>query len=50
VLGSVSQIFTPAAKAQHKQRLKWFTGAGGALAASYAVLILVEFWQRSTVA
>ncbi|HLL58551.1 MAG TPA: GNVR domain-containing protein, partial [Allosphingosinicella sp.] len=50
VLGSVSQIFTPAAKAQHKQRLKWFTGAGSALAASYAVLILVEFWQRSTVA
>jgi hypothetical protein len=50
VLGSVSRIFTPAAKAQHKQRLKWFTGAGSALAASYAVLILVEFWQRSTVA
>jgi polysaccharide chain length determinant protein (PEP-CTERM system associated) len=50
VLGSVSQIFTPAARAQHKQRLKWFAGGGGALAASYALLILVEFWQRSTVA
>jgi len=50
VLGSVSQIFTPAARAKNKQRLKWFAGAGSALAASYAVLILVEFWQRSTVA
>jgi polysaccharide chain length determinant protein (PEP-CTERM system associated) len=50
VLGSVSQTFTPAARARQKQRLKWFAGAGSALAAGYAVLILVEFWQRSTVA
>jgi hypothetical protein len=28
----------------------WLGGAGAALAASYAILILVEFWQRSTVA
>jgi polysaccharide chain length determinant protein (PEP-CTERM system associated) len=50
VLGSVSEVFTPARKAEQRQRLKWFAGAGGALAASYALLMVVEFWQRSTVA
>jgi polysaccharide chain length determinant protein (PEP-CTERM system associated) len=50
VLGSVSQIFTPERRAKHRQRMKWFAGAGGALAGSYALLMLVEFWQRSTVA
>jgi hypothetical protein len=50
VLGSVSEVFTAARKAQQRQRLKWFAGAGGALAASYALLMVVEFWQRSTVA
>jgi polysaccharide chain length determinant protein (PEP-CTERM system associated) len=50
VLGSVSQVFTAARKAEQRQRLKWFAGAGGALAASYALLMVVEFWQRSTVA
>jgi polysaccharide chain length determinant protein (PEP-CTERM system associated) len=50
VLGSVREVFTAERRALHRQRLKWFAGAGGALAASYAVLMLVEFWQRSTVA
>ena len=50
VLGAVSEVFTPSRWAQHKQRMKWFAGAGGALAASYALLMVVEFWQRSTVA
>lgn len=50
VLGSVSEIFTADGRAERKQRLKWFAGAGGALAGSYALLMLVEFWQRSTVA
>ena len=50
VLGAVSEVFTPSRWAQHKQRLKWFAGAGGALAGSYALLMVVEFWQRSTVA
>jgi polysaccharide chain length determinant protein (PEP-CTERM system associated) len=50
VLGSVSEVLTAAAKAERKQRMKWFAGAGGALAASYGILMLVEFWQRSTVA
>jgi len=50
VLGSIGQVFTPERLAQHRQRMKWFAGAGGALAGSYALLMLVEFWQRSTVA
>ena len=50
VLGSVGEVMTAERKAEAKQRLKWFAGAGGALAASYALLMLVEFWQRSTVA
>jgi hypothetical protein len=50
VLGSVSEVFTAERRARHRQRMKWFTGAGSALAACYALLMLVEFWQRSTVA
>lgn len=50
VLGSVREVFSAEALAQRRQRLKWFAGAGGALAGSYALLMLVEFWQRSTVA
>ena len=50
VLGSISTLLTPARKAQQAQRTKWFAGAGGALAAAYALLMVVEFWQRSTVA
>jgi polysaccharide chain length determinant protein (PEP-CTERM system associated) len=50
VLGSVSEVFTPERRRRDKQRLVWFTGAGGALAGSYALLMLIEFWQRSTVA
>jgi hypothetical protein len=50
VLGAVSEVVTPARKALQRQRLKYFTGAGAGLAASYALLMVVEFWQRSTVA
>jgi polysaccharide biosynthesis transport protein len=50
VLGAVGKVITAERKAEARQRLKWFAGAGGALAASYALLMLVEFWQRSTVA
>ena len=50
VLGSVSEIFTAQQRAAQKQRLKWFAGAGGSLAGAYALLMVVEFWQRSTVA
>jgi polysaccharide chain length determinant protein (PEP-CTERM system associated) len=50
VLGSVTEVMTAARKAERTQRLKWFGGAGAALAGSYALLMLVEFWQRSMVA
>jgi polysaccharide biosynthesis transport protein len=50
VLGTVGEIFTDQRRAVEQQRLKWFAGAGGALAGAYAILMLVEFWQRSTVA
>jgi polysaccharide chain length determinant protein (PEP-CTERM system associated) len=50
VLGTISQVVTAAGKAKARQRLLWLGGGAGALAASYALLMVVEFWQRSTVA
>jgi protein tyrosine kinase modulator len=50
VLGSISEIFTDAAKARHRQRLVWLAGGSGALGGAWALLLAVEFWQRSTVA
>lgn len=50
VLGTLSEVVTAPERTRRRQRLIWLGGAGAALAASYAVLILVEFWQRSSVA
>jgi hypothetical protein len=50
VLGSISEVRTEAARTQHRQRLLWLGGGAGALGAAWAVLLAVEFWQRSTVA
>jgi polysaccharide chain length determinant protein (PEP-CTERM system associated) len=50
VLGTVGEVITAERRAAESQRMKWFAGAGGALAGVYAILMLVEFWQRSTVA
>ena len=50
VLGSISEVVTDAARVRGRQRLLWLGGGAGALAASYALLMVVEFWQRSTVA
>jgi polysaccharide chain length determinant protein (PEP-CTERM system associated) len=50
VLGTVGEVWTAERKAAERQKLKWLAGAGGALAGAYALLMLVEFWQRSTVA
>ena len=46
VLGTLTEVVTPPERARRRQRLLWLGGAGSALAASYAVLIVVEFWQR----
>ena len=50
VLGTVSEVVTPPERRRRRQRLVWLGGAAAALAASWAILILVEFWQRSSVA
>ena len=50
VLGTVSEVVLPAERRKRRQRLVWLGGAGAALAASWAVLMLVEFWQRSSAA
>jgi polysaccharide chain length determinant protein (PEP-CTERM system associated) len=50
VLGSIGEVLTEKAKAKQRQRLLWLGGGAGALGAAWAVLLAVEFWQRSTVA
>ncbi|HEX8239886.1 MAG TPA: XrtA system polysaccharide chain length determinant [Allosphingosinicella sp.] len=50
VLGSIGEVFTAEARAKHRQRLLWLGGGAGALGAAWALLLAVEFWQRSTVA
>jgi polysaccharide chain length determinant protein (PEP-CTERM system associated) len=50
VIGTISEVVTAPVRAQRRQRLLWLGGGAGALAASYVLLMLVEFWQRSTVA
>jgi polysaccharide chain length determinant protein (PEP-CTERM system associated) len=50
VLGSIGEVLTDAAKSRYRQRLVWLGGGGAALGAAWALLLAVEFWQRSTVA
>ena len=50
VLGTVSEVVTAVERFRRRRQLFWLGGAGGALGAAYAVLMLVEFWQRSRVA
>ncbi|MEA3033236.1 MAG: protein tyrosine kinase modulator, partial [Sphingomonadales bacterium] len=49
VLGTIGLVWTEARRAEARQKLAWLAGAAGALAASYAILMAVEFWQRSQV-
>lgn len=46
VIGSVTQTVSAGQKLVERQRLKWFAGASGGLAAVCLLLILVEFVQR----
>jgi hypothetical protein len=50
VLGTLSEVITPPERTRRRQRLVWLGGATAALGASWVVLMLVEFWQRSGVA
>jgi succinoglycan biosynthesis transport protein ExoP len=49
VLGSVGKVWTEARKAEARLKLAWLAGGAGALVGTYAVLMAVEFWQRSQV-
>ncbi|MFP5433165.1 MAG: GNVR domain-containing protein, partial [Alphaproteobacteria bacterium] len=46
VAGSISQAVSATQVAVEKQRMKWFAGASGGLAAVCLLLIVVEFVQR----
>ncbi|MBV8687901.1 MAG: chain-length determining protein [Alphaproteobacteria bacterium] len=50
VLGAIGEVATPVRRLAARQRLVWLAGGTGALAAAWAILMAVEFWQRSTVA
>lgn len=50
VLGTVSEVVTAAERIRRRQRLIWLAGTGAALGGAYTVLMLIEFWQRSSVA
>jgi polysaccharide chain length determinant protein (PEP-CTERM system associated) len=50
VFGTLSEVVTSAQRAIRRQRLRWLGGGVAALGAVYAMLMVVEFWQRSTVA
>ncbi|HYE28670.1 MAG TPA: XrtA system polysaccharide chain length determinant [Allosphingosinicella sp.] len=50
VLGSIGEVLTDEARARQRQRLVWLGGGAAALGGAWALLLAVEFWQRSTVA
>ncbi|MGZ8281760.1 MAG: GNVR domain-containing protein, partial [Allosphingosinicella sp.] len=50
VLGTLSEVVTPPERTRRRQRLLWLGGSVAGLAACYAILIVIEFWQRSSVA
>ena len=50
VLGTISEVVSAAERLRRRQRLFWLAGTAGGLCAAYSVLILIEFWQRSSAA
>ncbi|WP_166039282.1 XrtA system polysaccharide chain length determinant [Sphingosinicella sp. YJ22] len=50
VLGAVGEVVGRAERTRRRQRLVWLAGSGGALAASYALLMAAEMLQRGPVA
>ena len=50
VIGTVSDVLTPAAKLRQRVQLKWFAGLGAGLGGFYVLLMAVEFIQRSGIA
>lgn len=50
VIGSITEVVTPARRTDRKQKLVWLGGGGVALLALFALLLVVEFVQRGMVA
>lgn len=50
VLGAVSEVVTAPIAVARRRQLVWLAGGGGALAACYALLMVVELVQRAQVA
>jgi uncharacterized protein involved in exopolysaccharide biosynthesis len=50
VLGAISEAVTATTRVIRQRQMKWFAGAGGGLAAVFALLLFVEFVARSRVA
>jgi polysaccharide chain length determinant protein (PEP-CTERM system associated) len=50
VIGTVSDVLTPVARLRQQVQLKWFAGLGAGLGGFYALLMAVEFIQRSGIA
>jgi len=50
VIGSISEILTPMRREERRRKLMWFASGAGALVGVYALLMVVEFIQRSMVA
>jgi polysaccharide chain length determinant protein (PEP-CTERM system associated) len=50
VLGSISEVLTDAQRSLRRRRLAWLGGGAGGLFGAYALLMVVEFWQRAAVA
>jgi hypothetical protein len=50
VIGTVSDVLTPVARLRQQAQLKWFAGLGAGLGGFYALLMAIEFVQRSGIA
>lgn len=50
VIGSITEIITPARHAERRQKLVWLASGGGALVALFLLLMAAEFVQRGLVA
>jgi len=49
VLGAITEVLTAPVREERRKKLVWFGGATGALGASFALLLVIEFVQRGMV-
>jgi polysaccharide chain length determinant protein (PEP-CTERM system associated) len=50
VIGSITEVLTPARHVERKRKLVWLAGGSAALVGLFALLLVVEFIQRGMVA